>query len=80
MAEPLNGLNDEVGDVLVLASALIGYAMGEDDFRAGAAHDEALDDFTSVSRLLELCIAGCVVLVVELGSELDVDGVLSRRR
>ena len=73
VAKPLDGLHDEVGDVLIFAGSLVRDAVSEDDLRAGAPHYEAFDDFTSTDVCLKGLITGGVLVVVELGLALEVE-------
>ena len=72
MAEPLDGPNDQICNVLVFPCPFVRDAVGEDDLRGRAADDETLDNLTVAQRLLKLGAAGCVVVVIELRPELDV--------
>ena len=47
VAKPLDGLHDEICDILIFASSLVRDAVRKDYLRAGAPHYEAFDDFTT---------------------------------
>ena len=59
MAEPLDGPNDQICNVLVFPSTFVRYAVGEDNLRGRAADDETLDNLTVAQRLLKLGAASC---------------------
>ena len=72
VAQPLDGLHNEVGDVLIFAGSLVRDAVREDNLRAGAPHYETFDDFTGTDVCLESLITSGILVVLELGLALEV--------
>ena len=72
MSKPVHVLHNEAGDILVFASTLVWDAVAEDGLRAGASHDEALDELAGADVLLEGLVTSSTLLVLELGLALDV--------
>ena len=73
VAQPLDGLHDEVGDILIFAGSLVRDAVREDDLSAGAPHDEAFDDFPGADICLAGLFASGILVVLKLGLVLEVE-------
>ena len=63
VAEPQDVVDDQSGHEILFVGPLAGYDVREDALRVHAADDDTLHDGALVSLLLELGLAGAVVLV-----------------